>query len=250
MIKICPKCDYVFKPDDTGDPDVCPSCGLIISKYLAASAKVDAAKLGHRARPEADVKTVPRWLKMMVLVLFAAGALNLYLNHKRPAVAPYKPVNLPVLPAAATHLEQFEFASLFDQGTSLQSLTTSGHYTVVEVYLDQCTYCRELESALGQFQKVRKDIDLIRIHHPGHLNASVQASSQEELNQKMQAMNAKMESYQLCGSPHVEVYGPDREPLGMDTCRIRDGTSFVWNWITTETGIARHSKPGEFSPMS
>ena len=34
MYQICPKCSYERKPDDDGDPDVCPDCGLIFSKWM------------------------------------------------------------------------------------------------------------------------------------------------------------------------------------------------------------------------
>ena len=34
MYKTCPKCKYVRTQDDQGDTDLCPSCGLIFSKWM------------------------------------------------------------------------------------------------------------------------------------------------------------------------------------------------------------------------
>ncbi|MDX1572125.1 MAG: hypothetical protein R3200_16695 [Xanthomonadales bacterium] len=34
MYQKCPKCAYRRQPDDTGDRDICPACGLVFSKYL------------------------------------------------------------------------------------------------------------------------------------------------------------------------------------------------------------------------
>ena len=50
----------------------------------------------------------------------------------------------------------------------------------------------------------------------------------------------RMKSYGLCGTPHVEIYGPDHQALARDTCTSRSGTGFAWDWITLETG----AKPG------
>ena len=250
MIQICPKCSQVLNPNEQGNPGVCPACGVIFAKYLETTAKRDAAKVAPRPRAQTHQgNPISPLVKILLLVVLIAGAVNLYLNH-RNATPVYKHVSLPILADANKTSEQFEFNDLFDRDTTLSNLATPGHYTVVEVYLDQCTYCRELESALVKFQDQRKDVDVVRVHHPGHMSANVRASTREELNQKMQALNDKMSSYQLCGSPHVEVYGPDKQALGLDTCKSRGGTAFIWNWITSETGITRRSAPGASSPMT
>jgi hypothetical protein len=81
------------------------------------------------------------------------------------------------------------------------------------------------------------------------MHNNVQGSSREDLEAKINALNLRMASYQLCGSPHVELYGPDKEAIAVDTCKNRLGTTFLWDWITTETGVTRSSPAGMFTKM-
>jgi hypothetical protein len=184
----------------------------------------------------------------MVVVLIVAGLSNRYFVHKHPA-SDFKKTTVPVVADADSGIDQREFADLFNSDRSLASLAKLGNYTVIEVYLDQCSYCRELEAALTPFHDKRKDVTVIRVHHPGQMSSSVTANTREEMEARMKVMNERMSSYQLCGSPHVEVYGPDKKPLGVDTCKDRAGTAFLWNWMTSETGIARRSAAGAVSRL-
>jgi len=243
MVQICPKCAYVRKPDETTPADTCPACGIIYSKYIDAttrrnSAIVDSKKnLSSTQRPNYLVKII------IGVAVFAAASIWYATSHK--VSNNFKKLSVPLI----STVEQREFTDLFDHDIGFSSLATQGKYTVVEVYLDQCTYCRELEAAFGPFREKRSDVDIVRVHHPGRLNNSISATSREELEAKMNAMKTKMDSYQLCGSPHVEIFGPDKRPLGLDTCKHRDGTAFLWDWIGSETGIQRRSAPGLFSQM-
>jgi len=248
MIQICPKCAYARTPTDTGPDDVCPACGVIFSKYLANTAARDAARVSTRRRAEPKPRSTSTIVKVLVVVLIVAGLTNRYYSHRYPA-SNFKHVSVPVVADSDGGTDQREFADLFNNDRSLASLAKLGSYTVVEVYLDQCTYCRELEAALTPFQDKRKDVRVIRVHHPGQMSSSVTATSREEMEAKMKVMNERMSNYQLCGSPHVEVYGPDKKPLGVDTCKDRAGTAFLWNWMTSETGIARRSAVGAVSQM-
>ncbi len=248
MLQICPKCSYVRQAADQGDPGECPACGLIIANYLATTAKRDAAKVGRRPPPEAVRRGWSPVVKFMLLLVVIAGAVNLYLNHHSNA-GKIKLVNLPKLADASKTSDKYEFIDLFNGDTSLANLAMPGHYTVVEVYLDDCPYCRELELALATFQERRKDVEVVRVHHPGHMDSSVQATSREELTEKLNALKTKMASYQLCGAPHVEVFGPNREAINVDTCKSRGGTDFLWDWIASETGIVRRSAAGAVSTM-
>lgn len=101
----------------------------------------------------------------------------------------------------------------------------------------------------AQTKHKRQDVTLVRVHHPGQVSMNVHGNSREEVQSQMDRLNAKMKSYSLCGSPHVEVYGPDRQPFGIDRCGDRVGTAFLWDWIGTETGIMRRSAVGAVTGM-
>jgi len=246
MFQICPKCSHAYKVDKANPPDACPACGVIFAKFMDTTINRDKAALKARFQPEPR-KTGLRVVQLLLFILAIAAISYLYKlsrHHEN-----FKPSVVPVIVDASNSTDRREFADLFNSDTSFASLAGRGQYTVIEVYLDQCAYCRELETALEPFQEKRGDIHLIRVHHPGTMSNSIHASSREEMEAQIKQMNARMSSYQLCGSPHVEVYGPDKQPLGVDTCQDRAGTAFLWNWITTETGIQRRSAPGLFTRM-
>jgi hypothetical protein len=68
------------------------------------------------------------------------------------------------------------------------------------------------------------------------MNIRFSGSSAADVQRQAETYKARMESYGFCGTPHIEVYGPDRNVLAKDTCSSRAGTVFMWDWITQETG--------------
>jgi len=250
MFQICPKCSYACDVDDTLSSDVCPGCGLIYSKYIASTAKKEKEALTARRNPKPSEGAGSFVLKILLIGLLVAAGSYLYkIKHPQQQTVHTQFDSPPVIAHTQNSIEKREFEELFAHELSFASLATRGQYTVVEVYLDQCSYCRELEKTFVPFLDKRSDVNLVRVHHPGSMNSNIQASSREELEAKMNSMNARMISYQLCGSPHVEVFGPNGDPIAVDTCKSRAGTTFFWDWITAETGIARKSSPTMFTRM-
>ncbi len=178
---------------------------------------------------------------IIVIALAAAVAFH-YLHkphHKSYGTIPVANTN------TSTHSpRKAEFETLFADGTPLSSFARPGEYTVVEVYLDVCGYCREFEAGFDKFNDQRPDVGYVRIHHPGRMNIRFSGSSRAEVQSQVEAYNAKMQGYGFCGTPHVEVYGPDRTLIAKDTCGSRAGTVYMWNWITEETGIKPRKSPG------
>lgn len=246
MYRICPKCSHVRQDTETADPGVCPACGLIFARY-AEAAERNASRRATVA-PAPRKQGPARAVAIALLLVALTGALYWYRAHRHPHGATFETVVLPVA-GFAGRTEQREFTELFDKGTPFAALAGDGHYTVIEVYLDECAYCRELEAALGTFQVKRQDVALVRVHHPGLMNTSVHGSSREDMQRQIDELNTKMKSYSLCGSPHVEVFGPDRKPLAVDGCGERPGTALLWNWIGSETGITRGSASGMVTRM-
>lgn len=248
MVQTCPKCAYVRTDRDAGDAGACPACGLIFARYLEATARKAAQYEGRGGTPAAAISRGFPWVKLLVLIAVAAMALAAFQkwhNHARLSPSP----GLAMAANRAGPVQLREFSELFDNNISLASLARAGQYTVVEVYLDQCTYCRELEAALIPFREKRSDVGLVRVHHSGRFQLDISGMSQQDAQRKVDQVNARMKSYHLCGTPHVEVYGPDRQPLGRDRCADRDGTVLLWNWIGKETGIAPRHPPGKLTGL-
>lgn len=247
MYRICPKCSHVRQDTETADPGVCPACGLIFARYTEATERGATRRATAKAEPQSQGSG--RALKIILLLVVLAGAAWAYrAAHRQAHGGTFATVALPAARQAG-RVEQREFTELFNAGTPFSALAEDGHYTVVEVYLDECAYCRELEAALDPFREKRQDVALVRVHHPGRMSMNVHGSSREEVQRQADLLNTKMKSYSLCGSPHVEVYGPDRKLLAADGCAEHTGTAMLWNWIGTETGIARRSESSGVTRM-
>jgi hypothetical protein len=192
----------------------------------------------HGARRAAGLSLVAT---IIVIAVVAAVAFHYFHKPRHKAVG--------TLPAANANTSahsprKAEFETLFADGTSLASFARPGEYTVVEVYLDVCAYCREFEAGFDPFNDRRPDVSFVRVHHPGRMNVQIHGTSREDVQRQADAYSAKMQSYGFCGTPHVEVYGPDRSLLAKDTCGSRAGTVYMWDWITQETGIKPKRSPG------
>jgi hypothetical protein len=133
-------------------------------------------------------------------------------------------------------IHQVEFMALFDRKQPFSALAADNYYTVVEVYLDSCTICKRLEKGFDPFLRNRQDVMIKRVHFPeSGMNFSV--SSQQEAD----ALQSRIESYRVCGTPHVEIYGPDQQLVSADNCGSKQGTNFLRQWISAETDISMHS---------
>ena len=172
------------------------------------------------------MKNIAAWIMIVALG-------GWFIQHSRHKVHR----STPLLSSAGSAVQEREFAELFDSNTPLADLAASGKYTVVEVYLDNCGYCRELEAGFARFLEKRKDVALVRVHRSEHMQLKVDGKTREEQQKSADAINAKIKAYDQCGSPHVEVYGPDRQELARDRCSKREGTAYVWDWIAAETGV-------------
>ena len=242
MYKTCPKCAYTRKAAEIASPGTCPSCGLVFEKYDAAMAQAQSLRQSARSVTRGDGgpgigRTI---LGIAVTAVAAAAYYGVPALFTSTSAPPRAAVQLAGSGAIARGSRIEEFETLFNGGAPLRSLASNGEYTVVEVYLDTCGYCRQLEAALVPFMRKRADVGLVRVHHPGSLNIQIQGNSQEDMQRQADQMNARIKSYDICGTPHVEVYGPDRKLIAADSCGTKNGTSFVWDWIGQETG----AKPG------
>lgn len=130
-----------------------------------------------------------------------------------------------------------EFNELFESRRALSQLASPGHYTVVEVYLDSCGICKRLESNFPAFLDARNDVQIKRVHFPeAGLHPRIEATNQAELQRKADELNARIQSYQICGTPHIEVYDPAGQVLAKDDCSNKQGLSYLRDWIGDEIG--------------
>lgn len=124
--------------------------------------------------------------------------------------------------AIVTH----DFAPLFDAGAPLSSLAGEGVYTVVEVYINTCSICKQVERELPPFLAARNDVVVKRVHFPEN---GMSWPVSEALT-----MEKRMNGYNICGTPHVEIYGPDGKAVAQDDCGHKDALHFLREWMASE----------------
>lgn len=149
-----------------------------------------------------------------------------------PALEPPPPADA----RAGAAIRQNEIEDLIGRRQSLSALAAPGHYTVVEVYLDSCAICRRLEAGFKSFTDKRADVTIQRVHFPEDgLEIAITGTTQAEAEAQARSVQALMES--ICGTPHVEVYGPDKRPIARDNCGDKQGTTYLRDWIAAETDL-------------
>ena len=119
-----------------------------------------------------------------------------------------------------------DFQPLFEAEASLSSLAGDGVYTVVEVYINTCSICKQLERELPPFLATRNDVVVKRVHYP---ESGMSWPVSDALS-----MERRMNSYNICGTPHIEIYGPDGQVLAQDDCGDKDALRFLRSWMASE----------------
>lgn len=149
-------------------------------------------------------------------------------------------------------IRKYEFTELFDQNRLFSSLAKEDYYTVIEGYIDTCPICKRLESEFPAFLNQRKDVLIRKVHFPEDaVNVSIKGNSQEEMLQQIADYHERLGRYNfnhvvktdteyrlsVCGTPHIEIYGPDRQLIATDKCgekNLKTGLVFLKNWIKSE----------------
>ena len=150
-------------------------------------------------------------------------------------------------------IKMYEFNDLFERNRSFSKLTKEGYYTVIEGYLNTCTICKRLESDFKPFLKQRKDILIRRVHFSETGNSiNFSAETQEEYDRQVADYFERMSTYHfvdvvktdkdykisMCGTPYIEIYGPDRQLIVRDECgenQNKSGLNYLRKWISAET---------------
>lgn len=184
-------------------------------------------------------------LNAALVALFIWGG-SMYKNQMGGNIAPPEVLDQVSRPSDKNAIRKVEFMSLLDRKRHFSSLAKDGYYTVVEVYLDTCTLCKRLESGFSAFVKKRKDTYIRRVHFPEEgIQFSFTGTTQEEVQRQADETNALMQSYNVCGTPHVVIYGPDKQVIAEDACGGRQqGTHTLQNWIYAETGLLKGKLSG------
>ena len=154
-------------------------------------------------------------------------------NYQLPVVAPVQ---------LSERIRLSEFTDLFYASRSLDSLALKGGYTVVEVYLDSCGVCKRLEDNFEPFLQKRDDVVIQRVRFPEYgFTPRVKGLNSLDAAQKRAELTARIESYNMCGTPHIEVYGPDKSLVAKDDCSNKVGLRYLRNWISDEIDVAASS---------
>ena len=152
-----------------------------------------------------------------------------------------------------TQVRRLEFDKLLAEQTRFEDLAHAGYYTIIEGYTDSCGACRALEKQLPQLLSARGDVLLRRVRFSEHGGRQFQAGNEASLRAQMEAYAEELASYRsfnvetgedgprigTCGTPHVEIYGPDGRLLVGDSCddqRVRKaGLGFLRRWLVAPT---------------
>jgi hypothetical protein len=178
-------------------------------------------------------------LPTVVALLVAVVAYRQFIvPTETPAPAPME--------RTGSGIQSYEFDDLLKQRTSFQRLSKSGFYTVVVGCLDSCAVCKRLEGDFPEFLAARKDVLIRRVRF--NESNSLTWSSQSEMDNYLQLLGSYNSHYvakdsgnigiSTCGTPHVEIYGPDGEVVATDLCsetNDKSGTEYLRRWIEEET---------------
>ena len=182
---------------------------------------------------------------LIIIVVFVIGVLLLDITGSGtgftipPAAAGSREGNI-------KKIKKYEYLDLFEKAKPTSKLAVKDHYTVIEGYIDTCSICKKLESKFTPFLNKRKDVVIRKIHFP-ESGTSVSFSSPEEQIEYFERMSIynfnhvvltkDSASVGTCGTPHIEIYGPDKQLIATDKCgekNLKTGLAFINNWIKAE----------------
>jgi hypothetical protein len=159
----------------------------------------------------------------MVFGVACAAALTWYFNAHRETTFS---MPAPAAERSGKPMVSQDFVPLFEAEAPLSSLAGDGVYTVVEVYINTCSICKQLERDLPPFLAARNDVVVMRVHYP---ERGISWPLGDALG-----MEQRMNSYNICGTPHIEIYGPDGKALAVDDCGNKDALRFLRSWMASE----------------
>lgn len=225
---VCPKCGK-FQPK----AELCESCGIAIEKFKLKSNEqpVRVQKVTKQSNEVNKVQVVLGIAFIFIVLIYFPEVLN----GGNSAVA-YK--DLPVLEKQrkGKGIKQYEFMRMFEANEPFSSLAKENYYTVIEGYKNSCSICKRMEARFPDFLKARKDVLIRRVHFPERgMNFSFNGGSREEIEKQAEEMNQKIQSYNFCGTPHIEIYDQNKQLIVADTCRTRPGTNFLRQWMSAES---------------
>jgi hypothetical protein len=143
-------------------------------------------------------------------------------------------------------IKTYEFVDLFEKGKPTSKLAVKDHYTIVEGYINTCSICKRLEAKLPPLLDKRKDVVIRKIHfsESGSSFSFKSAEEQRDFFERMSIYNFNhvvitddSASLGNCGTPHVEIYGPDKKLIASDICgekNTKEGFAFINNWLKAE----------------
>jgi hypothetical protein len=161
-------------------------------------------------------------MKTIFIVLAIIGAAIELLGSRGPSA------DVPPLANARSGkaIRMLEFKPLFENDRALATLARDGVYTVVEVYINTCGTCKALERDLAGFVESRDDVIIQRVHYP-------ESGLRYDLRDA-DAFKRRIESYGMCGTPHIEIYRPNLTPLALDECGDKAAYDYLREWIAAQ----------------
>lgn len=186
-------------------------------------------------------------LRLGIVVVAIAYIIyhSIGLGYEKPAFAQVR--------GDVPKIQSVHFDSLFEAGIPFSQLAEKGQYTVVEGYLPTCPLCKKLESEFPAFLNQRRDVVIRQVQFNSSGGVRFNATDPEEHKAQVLAYANRIGQYQnfhvdidaandrlnigTCGTPHIEIYGPDQQLLIADSCPDghKNGLAFLKKWMLDET---------------
>lgn len=71
---------------------------------------------------------------------------------------------------------------------------------------------------------------------PENMSMSFTVDTQQAHERMLKEANERFQAYQVCGTPHIEIYAPGGEVIAKDVCADKQGTQFLRAWMRSPSG--------------
>jgi hypothetical protein len=179
-----------------------------------------------------------------ILQIISLIIVGLLLHKHLPSDASEPPL-INARTSSIEKIETREYLDMLEKRVPTSSLAVANQYTVVETYIDTCGICKALERQFDPFLAQRPDVVIRKVHFPEgrYIHKFSSPYEQRDHYERMSLylfnhVERDGDSYIIgtCGTPHIEVYGPDQRLIAADDCSTESkaGLEYFRDWLAAE----------------
>ena len=146
----------------------------------------------------------------------------------------FDPVNYKGETAVVDYIMHYDWKEFEEANSGLEALAESNTITIVDFYSETCGTCKKLTYDYKDLLDVRNDVYIKRIILPEPENGSVAEAEATRYMQDSNEMKEKLGKLNVCGTPHITIFKPDRSVLIQDICQNRRAMKYLIDWIDRE----------------